>query len=167
MQLTQPQQEAVKLIAQKLNNAQYAVRGTCSLVLQNINMNVDDIDIVCDEDTALKANELFFEHTVTPVAYKESPKFKSFFGKFDINGVDVEFMGNWQIKDAKGNWSKIYDGSSYNEVMLDGLPVRVTKIEDELEVFLLMGRFNAYHKIKKQLGQTKNSEQINQKGLFN
>jgi hypothetical protein len=168
-QLTSSQTAAVKLLADRLAQAQYAIRGTCSLVLQNIDMNVADIDVVCNEETALKATALFSEYVQQPVTYKESPKFKSYFGKFDLNGVDVEFMGNWQIKDPKGNWSKVYDGANYNEIAVEGSKIHVTKIDEELEVFLLMGRFTAYHKIKRQLGlqpPTKKGTIQSQKGLF-
>jgi hypothetical protein len=146
----------LKLLATVLSNSQYAIRGTASLVLQNIDMKVTDIDIICDQQTALKANDLFAQNIIDPVSYKESPKFKSYFGKFKINGVDVEFMGDWQIKDTKGNWSEVFDGSNYTTLDLDGTPIKVATVDQELRMFLLMGRFSAYHKIKKQLPNTNN-----------
>jgi hypothetical protein len=115
---------------------------------------------LCSKDTALLANDIFKDYLVDEVSYKESDKFKSYFGKFSINGTQVEFMGEWQIKQKDGNWSEVFDGSRFNEVNVDGTIVKVSKIEDELKMFLLMGRFNAYQKIKKQLpSDPKNSTQ--------
>jgi hypothetical protein len=156
---------ALEILVNKLGNIQYCVRGTASLVLQGIDMNVDDIDVLCDEKTALLVNDLLKEYLVEVISYKESDKFKSYFGKFNIDGVLVEFMGHWQIKDKYGNWSKVYDGSVYNTVSVNDFVVKVTKIEDELTMFLAMGRFNAYQKIKKQL-QSKDVIDIVQPELF-
>ncbi len=150
------QKNVVKMIAEKFKNKQYAIRGTASLVLQNIEMNVADVDVICDSETAILANVVFSNYSIDSVSLKESSQFKSYFGKFKIDGVDVEFMGDWQIKDKKGNWSKVFDGSNYNTILIDDIEINVTKIEDELEMFLLMGRFTAYQKIKRQLNSFAN-----------
>ena len=72
----------VKTIDNKLKGEAYAIRGTASLVLQGLDMGLDDIDILCDAKTALSANLKLSEYLVEKVAFKESPKFKSYFGKF-------------------------------------------------------------------------------------
>ena len=156
--------QTVKIIDEKLQNAAYAIRGTAGLVLQGLDMNVDDIDILCDAKTALNANLKLSEYLVEKVAFKESPKFKSYFGKFLINGVKVEIMGDWQIFNDKKGWSKTYDANAKNitYVKLNNLEIPITKIELELEVFALMGRWTAYQKIKKQL----NSTSTQQESLF-
>lgn len=158
--------ETLVFLANQLKDKQYCIRGTASLVLQNIDMKVADIDIICDASTAMLANELFKDYLVDLVSYKISDKFKSYFGKFLINGIAVEFMGNWQIKHKDGTWSEIFDGSNFNTTIVNGNIVKVSKIEDELKMFLLMGRFNAYQKIKKQVSAV-NSENSTQKSLFN
>jgi hypothetical protein len=155
--------ETLVFLANQLKDKQYCIRGTSSLTLQNIDMNVDDIDILCDSSTAILANTLLKDYLVDAVSYKENDKFKSYFGKFLINDIDVEFMGDWQIKQKDGNWSEVFDGSSFNTVTVDDTIVKVSKIEDELKMFLLMGRFNAYQKIKRQLPPVADDKQI---GLF-
>jgi hypothetical protein len=146
--------EVVVLLAQKLEGHQYAIRGTASLVLQGLDFNVEDIDVVCDEETA--------RFLIPDIKYSETDKFKSFFGKLEINGVGVEVMGNWQIKNSKGEWSRVYDGSARISVEIDGQKVFVTTLESELEMFLFMERWSAYHKLKKQM-ELRNS---NQQELF-
>lgn len=155
-------ESAVKIIAQKLQGESYVIRGTASLVLQGLDMNVDDIDVLCTAKTALNANLKLSEYLVEKVAFKESPKFKSYFGKFSIDGVNVEIMGDWQIFNDKKGWSKIYtaDINSIDYVKLDDSKIPVTKIELELEVFALMGRWTAYQKIKR---LAEESRQINPK----
>lgn len=154
----------VTFINDKLKGNAYSIRGTAGLVLQGVEMNVDDIDILCDRETALIANSKLSEYLVEEVTFKESPKFKSYFGKFLIDGVSVEIMGDWQIYNENKGWSRVYDADAKNitYVKLGNVEVPVTKIELELEVFALMGRWTAYQKIKR-LTETKSK---NQQSLF-
>jgi hypothetical protein len=150
-----------------LKDTQYAIRGTASLVLQNYDMNVDDIDIICDEETSLKCNELLKEYLVEKVEYSESEKFKSYFGKFSINNILVEIMGEWEIKNLKSQssnlkteWVGPFDASDdeITQVKIENQQVHVTTVETELKMFAAMGRWNAFQKIKKQV-ESKNSPQ--------
>jgi hypothetical protein len=114
-------------------------------------MNVDDVDILCDDKTALAANKLLKDYLVREVTYSESPKFKSFFGEFNVDGLKVEIIGNWQILDQKGVWSRIYDASERAEVECEHEKVYVTPVNLELEMFAKMGRWTAFQKIKRQV----------------
>lgn len=130
-------------VAKLLSGHQYAIRGTASLVLQGYDMGVDDIDVLCNEKTA--------EFLKLP--YSESKQFKSYFGKKIINGIQVEFMGDWQIKNPKGEWSEVFDASDDEIKIIDieNQPIRVTKVETELKMYALMNRWSVYHKLKKQI----------------
>lgn len=135
-------------ISRDLAGKQYAIRGTASLVLQGIDMNVDDIDIICDRETALYANEVWAKYLVKPVSHSITNQYSSYFGEFEIQGIKVEIMGEWQIfKDGKS--SKIFDGQKDQITYVSG--IKVTTIETELEMFIWMGRFNAFNKIKRLL----------------
>ena len=151
-------QKTVLFLAKILKGRQYAFRGTAGLVLQGLDMNVDDIDIVCDMDTAEASNELLADFVTEPVSFKETSKLKSYFGKFKINNILVEVYGDWQIKDLKGNWGEAFDASDdeVNEIEFQGRRVRVVKPGTELSVFAKLGRWNAFHKIKKQVELKKN-----------
>jgi len=154
-------EEVILLLAKRLGDFQYAFRGTASLLLQGMQMNVADIDIVGNEEAALACNDLLAKYLVEEVTFKESAKFKSYFGKFEVEGIPVEIMGEWQIKDTKGEWSEPFNSSGRKLLLLDGKEVYVTSVEEELIVFAKMGRWTAYQKIKKQLPSTKKETQQN------
>jgi hypothetical protein len=146
--------------AKLLVDQQYAIRGTASLVLQGYDMNVDDVDIVCSKDAALAIGDIFGKsstcgfatiETIESVAYKESPKFKSYYGKYKVNGVQVEIMGEWQICDQRGVWGAPFDASERREIIVAGQKVWVTTVKSELKMFSQMARWNAYHKILSQV----------------
>ncbi len=143
----------IKQLAAALKSHQYAIRGTSSLILQNIDMNVDDIDIVCDKQTALGCNQLSLLQLIKPVTYQESKQYKSYFGQFKLNQILVEIYGEWQIKDKKGRWSTPFTASQaeINLIDLEGQPVKVTTPDTELKMFALSGRWTAYHKIRRQV----------------
>jgi DNA ligase (NAD+) len=127
-----------RLVADQLKDTNYAIRGTASLVLQKIDMNVDDIDVVGDSKMALACNEIFKEYLIKPVAYSESPKFKSYFGQFEINGIKIEIMGDWQIKNPKGEWLSV----PVQRTQVDG--IWLTTIDTEIAMFTAMGRWTVY-----------------------
>ena len=146
-------EETILFLARRLKGFQHAFRGTAGLVLQGLSMNVDDIDIVCDKNTALAGNEILADFILEKVSFKESSRFKSYFGSFRINKILVEIMGEWQIKDGKGNWSEPFNAGKKEakEISFKGEKIKVTSFETELAVFARMGRWTAYHKIKKQV----------------
>jgi hypothetical protein len=150
--------ENVLSIAHLLSGKQYAIRGTASLVLQGLEMNAEDVDIICDKHCALVCNLIFEKFLVKKVVYSENAKFRSYFGEFSIQGVKVEVMGEWQIKLKMQKlkieeWSEIYDARAeqITSIKLEDLKVNVTNIETELKMFSEMGRWNAYWKIKNQI----------------
>jgi len=159
--------KVVQTIARKVEGKQYAVRGTTSLVLQGIDMEIDDIDVIGDKETVLSFNKLFKKECFEKVKYSESEKYRSYFGKFNIENVLVEVYGEWEIKVKsrkiiRDKWSKKYTASEdeVTEIDVEGTKVKVTKVETELAMYSQMGRWNAYHKIKKQVNEN------NQQSLF-
>lgn len=125
-------------LATLLDGRPYAFRGTTSLILQGLDMNVVDIDILADKETALACNSLLKDFLVTPVKYSETGKFKSYFGQFRINNIPVEVMGEWQIKSGKGEWSTPFRASpdEKRELSVGGQKVYVTTVETELRCLL-------------------------------
>ncbi len=138
-------------IAKKLQGKNYAIRGTASMVLQGLDMGVDDIDLIADKETSLLINEIFKDKLIEEVKYSESEKFKSYYGKFVIDNILLEVMGEFQVKDSNGNWSEVLDASSDEVDEVENQKIKVTKLNLELNFSALMGRWNEFHKIQKQL----------------
>jgi len=139
----------------------WAVRGTASLVLQGFDMGVDDIDLICDAKTADAISKKFKNEIIKSIEHSESDKFRSYFGQLVIDNVLVEVMGEWQIKKVNGEWSSVYSAKDdeINEIEVGSEKVKVTKPEIELKASAEMGRWNEYHKIKKQV-ESKNQETL-------
>lgn len=161
--LTRLEIEKVALkIVKKLKDKNYAIRGTASMVLQGLDMGVDDIDIVTDKELSKKINDIFETEIVEEIKFSESEKFRSHFGKLIIDNILIEVMGEFQVKDDKGNWSEKVDASvdQIEQVTVGNEKINVTKLGLELDLSAKMGRWNEFHKIKKQL------EEKSQASLF-
>lgn len=144
-------ERAVLVVAQKFTLINYAIRGTTSLVLQGFDMNVSDIDVLTDKLGALASNELLSKYLVSEVKYSENPHFRSYFGRFEVEGVPVELMGDWKVK-VKDGWGKFeVNSKTRTRIDLKGQDIWVTLPKFELEAFLAMGRYSAFWKLKKQI----------------
>ena len=146
-------EEVAIVLAKKLKNGQFAIRGTANMVLQGLDMGVADIDLIADKDTALSMNKIFNKELLEEVKFSEADKFRSYFGKFVIKGVLVEMMGEFQVKDKNGVWSEKLDASEDEvvEIKIAGNKVKVTRLDLEMKFSAMMGRFNELNKIKKQV----------------
>ena len=72
------------------------------------------------------------------MALSESPQYRSHFGKFDIDGVKIEVMGDLQRREADSwlpTWARTLD-----LLDLDGVSVRVSSLEEETLGYLRRGR---------------------------
>ena len=75
------------------------------------------------------------------------------YGKFIIQGIQVEIMGEWQINNKrKKAWSPPFSASpsEITQIIFKDQKIPVTTIQTELLMFSSMGRWNAYHKILRQ-----------------
>lgn len=87
--------------------------------------------------------------------YSSTGKVRSFFGKYKINDVDVEVIGNFQVKLENGEWSKINrleDLSVYN---YQNTQIPVLTLEQELQRYENMNIPNRVLNIKKRLIELK------------
>lgn len=139
---------AITIIAQIGQGTQYAFRGTTSLVLQGYAMGLQDIDLLANRGSAEILDRGLANFVVSPLQYSQTSQHKSYFGQYKIDGVLVEIMGEWQIKN-RGVWSEIFDASPSQITVVNSLPV--TTVATELRCYLLLNRWSTYHKLKRQL----------------
>ena len=121
-------------------NVRYTVVGGTSLALHGLPLPVKDLDIETDPAGAYRFTELFAAHIVEPVTLKESRSYRSHFGRFDFAGVQVEVMGRLERREGAG-WvpTEVINTES---VDLEGMPVRVSWLEEEMLAYIRRGRLD-------------------------
>ena len=117
---------------------QYKIVGGASIVLNGVLQPVKDLDIETNQDGAYRFQELFYAHMLTPVSLSESEMYRSHFGRFEIEGVPVEVMGDLQRRAGQG-WVPTW-ANTENSVDLEGVEVRVSSLEEETLAYIRRGR---------------------------
>jgi hypothetical protein len=141
-------QQVINLLHRLLGTSQYAFRGTTGLIIQGYTMGVQDIDLTGDRGAAEILDRGLANYCLSPVKYSQTSHHRSYFGRYQIDKVVIEIMGEWQIF-SQGEWSEIINASPSQITHINSLPVITPQIE--LRCYALLGRWSAYHKLKKQL----------------
>lgn len=158
--------KTLKILVKKLSNKKinWAIIGSTNLALQGVDVTANDIDILTNKEGAFLIGKLLKEFTIKPIEYKESERFKSYYGLFEINNIKIEIMGDLQYKIPKGDlWSKKSRLSKKIIIKYQGLNIPVISLEQGYIAYSKMGRIEKANKIKEVLD--KNSIKIKTKPL--
>jgi hypothetical protein len=129
-------------IARKLNaeSIPFKVVGSASVALHGIPLVAHDLDIDMDRESVYRFQQLYAGRAIKPVSFSESATYRSHFGRFDFNGVQVEVMSDLQWREGNG-WRRVSDDT---EVIVDveGTAVRVPWLEEETLAYIRRGRLD-------------------------
>lgn len=141
--LSDKQKELLCTIADKLNkhHANWSIVGNSNLRLQGIHIDDDSIDIVTDKEGAQIFEEIFVDHIIEPVIYScVDKKFKSHFGQFNINGINIDIMGDLEIYDIEHNkWISSINSNKIITKNLGNSIIFASSLDHELEMYRAMG----------------------------
>ena len=119
----------------------WVVTGSLGFALQGVPVQPNDIDLQTDKAGAYAIESLFSEVVTRRVKFSATERIKSHFGALQIDGIEVEIMGDIQKKGADGVWEEIVDPARYRlMVEIDGMLVPVLSLEYEYEAYLKFGR---------------------------
>jgi hypothetical protein len=131
----------------------WRLTGSSNLCLQNIPVVPKDIDILVFSEDATKVQSVLASYCKEPLQYRESSQFRSFFGKFAINDIDIEIMSNVEIM-KNGKWHIITALNSEPILIKIGdLSIPCVSLKDEYKGYVLMGRVEKAELIKKVMKQ--------------
>lgn len=85
-------------------NAIWVITGSVGMALQGLDLEVHDIDIQTDRSGAFEIESRFSENILEHVRCCPSERISSYFGKLEINGIQVEIMGDLQKRIDENNW---------------------------------------------------------------
>ena len=90
---------------------------------------------------AYEIESLFSDVVIRKVEFSATERIKSHFGALQIDGVEVEIMGDIQKRGADGVWEEIVDLAHYRQMVeIEGLLVPVLSLEYEYQAYLKLGR---------------------------
>jgi len=119
----------------------WAITGSLGMALQGLPVSVRDIDLQTDQAGAYAMEAALSEFVVQPVALRESESIRSHFGKLEIEGVEVEIMGDIQHRQPDRGWNAPVELAKQRRWVnaLDHM-LPVMAISYEAEAYRRMGR---------------------------
>ena len=115
-------------------------------------MVAHDIDVQTNTEGAYLAEKRLAEFVVTPVREVISQHMRSHLGRLEINGIQVEIMGDIQKRAADGRWDeppRLEQNKQW--VVFEGLRLPVLALEYEYRAYLQMGRLEKAEQIRLRL----------------
>jgi len=143
MSVPQPLLAVLRTIAQQLHGTSitWAVTGSCSLALQGLPVTVHDIDLRTTAHDAYALEALFPSYQERPVNFASTDTVQSHFGALEINGIQVEILGEMQHRLPDGTWEPIVDMNRFKVwVALDDIELPVMSLAFLYQAYQLLGR---------------------------
>jgi ubiquinone/menaquinone biosynthesis C-methylase UbiE len=130
----------LRRIAQRLGQEgiPYTVVGGTSPALHGVPVRVKDLDIEMTAADTYRFRDLFAGQIVVWKGLSKGETYRSHFGQFDFDGVRVEVMGD--LHRCEGDTWVPSSAATATTVDLDGVPVRVSWLEEEALAYLRRGR---------------------------
>lgn len=118
---------------------EFYIIGASAMILSDIEIGeTSDIDILTTEANSTKLQHLLNKYIEVTPKTKDDDLFRSNFARFNLPLIDIEVMGNLQIR--KNNiWQSVYV-HEYNEIFINSLPIRIPTINEQKRILSLFGR---------------------------
>jgi len=135
--ITRKFNKVLKILSEKLNRIDYVIVGSTNLALQGVNVKPKDVDILTDKKGAYSINERLKEYETLNVEWRKSKRFNSYFGKFNINGVEVEVMGELHNNIPPVEVWKDFDKNKV-KIKINNSFIYGISLEKELQAYTVM-----------------------------
>ena len=134
---------ALRKIQVRLANTgiNWVLTGSLAFALQGLPVTVDDIDVQTDEAGAYEIERLFSNFVNRKVHFSSTDKIRSHFGALNVDGIEVEIMGDVQKRLADGSWEAPVDLDDYKRfIPFEDGQLPVFSLAYEREAYSNMGR---------------------------
>jgi len=120
-------------------NSEFCIIGASAMILSGIEIGeTSDIDLLTTDMNASKLQHLLKAYMEVAPETKEDDLFHSNFARFNFPLMDIEIMGDLQIK--KNNIWQPVCVQEYQEIFIGDLIVRIPTIEEQRRILSLFGR---------------------------
>ncbi|HEY3474462.1 MAG TPA: hypothetical protein VGK56_07605 [Anaerolineales bacterium] len=119
----------------------WALTGSAGLRLQGVDISVNDLDVQTDAKTVFLLEKELTEFMKVSVHRWETEHTVSYHGQAEINGVQVELLGDMRHRKPDGSWGAALDIDSVL-VWLEWrhFNIPVLSLEHEAAAYARMGR---------------------------
>jgi hypothetical protein len=130
----------------------WCVTGSLSFSLRGLEVEVDDIDIQTDLESAYVIQKLLNNYVTKEVQFSSTDRIRSHFGTLEIDGVRVEIMGDVQKRLEDKIWEVPINPQDHLEmVKFKDMEIPVLTLAYEYQAYLTLGRFEKAAILKQHL----------------
>jgi hypothetical protein len=96
----------LRALHERLGEAEvaWAVSGSASLSLQGLPLSLGDVDVETDALGAYRIQDACKDWVIRPVTFVASDQVRSHWGALEVQGWQVEIMGDFQVRGLDGTW---------------------------------------------------------------
>ena len=135
--------EVLRRVYEQLNgrSVNWVITGSTGMALQGMPYQPHDLDLQTDEVGAYEIADALDEFVTQPVTERAGPTLRSFFARLQVDGVEVEVMGDMQHQLPDGSWSAPTCLSCYRRwILVDGMWLPVLSLAYEAQAYARLGR---------------------------
>lgn len=130
----------------------WALTGSLGITLQGVLLEVHDIDLQSSAAGVHAIAERLAETVRRPVYWRESERIRSHSGVLEIDGLQVEIMGDVQKRLPDGSWEAAVDVAVQRVwVPFGERQLPVLSLEHEARAYALMGRLEKAQRLREWL----------------
>jgi hypothetical protein len=147
--------EVLKLFYDKVFDKDifWILSGSTSLLIQGVDIKPGDIDIVTDKEGADNIDKILSEYRIQKPEYSSTEEFRSYYGKYIINGIKIDLVGEFQYKKKDRSWSNLRHEEKFFKKDYNGMTLMLLPLEEELKEYEELDRLEKVRKIKEKLGR--------------
>jgi hypothetical protein len=143
--------EALRILTKRLSGSaiNWAVCAGTGIWLQGVKIEPKDIDIiVCTKDDTERLAERLKKFEIEPIKRVEKENYDAYEGKFKVNGIDVQVMGELVNKVPGCDlWSETKGLSAKRTLIVDSMRIPVISLAQEYNAYLKRGKLEKAEKI--------------------
>ena len=132
----------LRALAHRLRSAgiSFEVVGGAAVALHGVPIAVHDLDLSLSVDDVYRFQALYADQATQPAALSASDHYRSHFGRYEIDGVQVEVMGDlcWRAEDR---WVPVSTRIE-TTVELEGVTYRLPSLEEETLAYIRRNRLD-------------------------
>jgi hypothetical protein len=120
----------------------WAFTGSLNLALWGFELEPHDIDLETDRLGATQLDLHYQDKAVWSLHFRDSEIMRSYFARYDFDGVQVEVMGDCQYHLADGSWvpPRPLEKRIHRVVNWQDFSLPLLNLVDEQESYRMMGR---------------------------
>jgi len=133
----------LSLLVERIPPAEYfwVLTGSAGLRLQGVDIPVNDLDLQTDGKTIFRLEKRLAEFMKMPVHFWKSEHTLSYHGQAQINGLQVEFLGDMRHRRSDGTWEPPLNIESVLVwIEWHNLKIPVLSLDHEALAYEKMGR---------------------------